>query len=132
VSGIFISGPPYAILNAWRDGIVDLVISPPIIQEYQRVSQGLSAQSPEIDLSEIMSLLMTRVEMVDAADLPEHVCADPDDDKFIACALAGSVPCVVSGDKRLRDVGAYRGARALTPRAFVDALLRSGSDRRAE
>jgi len=28
VSGIFFSGPPYQILKAWRDGRVQLLVSP--------------------------------------------------------------------------------------------------------
>jgi predicted nucleic acid-binding protein len=33
VSGVFFSGPPYQILRAWRDGKIQLVVSPEIIEE---------------------------------------------------------------------------------------------------
>ena len=39
VSGVFFSGPPYEILAAWRDGKVQLVISPEILEEYQRAGE---------------------------------------------------------------------------------------------
>ena len=132
VSGIFFSGPPYTILKAWRDGTVELIISPSIFQEYRRVSDELSKQSSQIDFSEILSLLLTRSEMVESPDLPEPVCTDPDDDKFLACAVAASAPCVVSGDRHLLRVGTYRGVRVLTPRAFVDRYLDTRSDRHTE
>ena len=129
ISGVFFSGPPYTILKAWRDGKVEPVISPSIFQEYQRVSKELSKQSPGIDLSEILSLLSTKSEMVESAHLAEPVCTDPDDDKFLACAVAGSARHVVSGDKHLLDVAKYQNVTIPTPRAFVDGYLNPASTR---
>lgn len=31
VSGIFFSGPPLRVLQAWRDGLVTLIVSPEIL-----------------------------------------------------------------------------------------------------
>ena len=33
VSGVFFRGPPYQILTAWRDGKIQLVVSPEILEE---------------------------------------------------------------------------------------------------
>ena len=41
---------------------------------------------------------------------------------FIACAVAGRCPLVVSGDRDLLDVGGYRGVDIVTPRAFLESL----------
>jgi putative PIN family toxin of toxin-antitoxin system len=87
VSGVFFSGPPYQILKAWRDGKLKLVISPEILEEYQRVGLALAEQFPTIDLGQILDLVTIKAEMVHAQSLPEPVCVDPDDDKFLACAL---------------------------------------------
>ena len=56
VSGVFFSGPPYQILRAWRDGKIQLVVSPEILEEYQRVGEILSEQFSEVDLSPIIDL----------------------------------------------------------------------------
>ena len=56
VSGVFFSGPPYQILTAWRDGKIQLVVSPEILEEYQRVGEILSEQFSEVDLSPIIDL----------------------------------------------------------------------------
>jgi predicted nucleic acid-binding protein len=37
ISGTFFTGPPYQILKAWRDGRVQLLVSPSILDEYQRI-----------------------------------------------------------------------------------------------
>lgn len=123
VSGVFFSGPPYRILQAWRDERVRLVLSTEILDEYHRVGQQLAAQFPGTDLAPIEALLATHAEFVDAAPLPRQVCADPDDDKFLACALASRTKTIVSGDKELLRVTGWRGIQVLRPRAFVDSHL---------
>ena len=132
ISGVFFSGPPYTILQAWRDDALKLIISPEIFQEYQRVSEELSTQFPQIDLSEILDLVLTKGEMIDAGTLPNPISADADDDKFLACAVAGSVGYIVSGDKHLLDVVVYRNVTILKPRQFVDGYLRSNQSNRSE
>jgi hypothetical protein len=48
------------------------------------------------------------------------VADDPDDDKFIECAVALEAGVVVSGDKALTAVENYAEIRILTPRQFLD------------
>lgn len=123
VSGVFFTGPPYQILKAWHDGKLKLVISPEIFEEYQRVGAALAEQFPLIDLRRILELVTIKVEMVHAKSLSEPVCVDPDDDKFLACALASKSRMVVSGDKHLLNVSGFRAIRVLKPRGFVDEYL---------
>ena len=44
ISGIFFSGPPHQILNAWRDGKIQLVISQEILKEYWRDGRSFCRQ----------------------------------------------------------------------------------------
>jgi len=55
--------------------------------------------------------------------LDRQVCTDPDDDKFLACAVASGASTIVSGDKHLLSVSGYRGIEALRPRAFLERYL---------
>jgi len=57
------------------------------------------------------------------------VCKDPDDDKFIACAVAAGIKQIVSGDKQLLKVNGYKGIHVLTPRKFVDNYLNKKIER---
>jgi putative PIN family toxin of toxin-antitoxin system len=123
VSRVFFSGPPYRILQAWRDGRVKLVLSSEILDEYHRVGQELAKRFSGADLGPIEALLATDAAFVDPPPLPRQVCADPDDDKFLACALASRTKTVVSGDKELLRVTGWRGIRVLRPREFVDLHL---------
>ena len=123
ISGIFFSGPAYQILKAWRDGKIQLIISPQILEEYHRVSETFVAQYPEIDLNPVLELITFKAELSQAPGLPESVCKDPDDDKFLACALASKVKLIISGDKHLLQVSGYRGIKVVSPRKFVEAYL---------
>jgi putative PIN family toxin of toxin-antitoxin system len=124
VSGIFFSGPPYQILDAWRHRRVELVVSQEILEEYRETGQALSADFPEVGLSPWIELVTIRATLVDAPPLGEQVCTDPDDDKFLACAMAGRVKYVTSGDKALLKASGYSRATVLTPRRFVDQHLK--------
>jgi predicted nucleic acid-binding protein len=47
------------------------------------------------------------------------VAADPDDDKFIECALLGKAKVIVSGDHHLLDLGQYEDIPIMNPAEFV-------------
>lgn len=126
VSGIFFSGPPSRILDAWRDGRIELAVSPDILDEYQRVGNELSKQFPSIDLSSILGLVTIHAMLFQSPQLPEPVCEDPDDDKFIACAIASNSKVIVSGDKHLLKVADFGGVAIIKPRAFLDTCLGKG------
>lgn len=123
ISGIFFTGPPYRILKAWRDGRIRLVISQEILEEYKKVAEELGEQFPQVHLEWFLDLVTAKSEMVIPTSLHEQVCQDPDDDKFLACALAGKKAVVVSGDKHLLRVSGYQGLVVLRPREFVDRYL---------
>lgn len=119
LSGIFFSGPPYLILKAWDDGALDLVYSPEILDEYHRVGLELSTKYQTIDIEPFLALVVHRGLMVEPGELREQICQDADDDKFIACALAGGCDIIVSGDKHLLRVAGVRGLNILKPAEFV-------------
>ena len=124
VSGVFFTGPPYQILQAWRDGQLQIILSRDILAEYQRVGERLAEQFPHVRLAPLIELVAVKGRMVRALRLPAPVCDDPDDDKFLACALAGRCKVVVSGDKHLLKVSGYRGIRVVRPKEFVEDWLR--------
>lgn len=125
ISGVFFKGSPYEILKAWRDGKIQIVLSPEILEEYRRVGEILAKQFPGVELGSMLELLTVNAGLIMAPKLPKSICADPHDDKFLACAIASKVSIVVSGDKHLLKVSGYQGIHVLTPRSFVDKYLGS-------
>ena len=125
VSGIYFGGPPYEILNAWREGRIQLLVSPDILAEYYRVGDDLARRFPHVDLNPFLELLVAQAEFLEPPPLPRPVAIDRDDDKFLACALAAGCRHIVSGDRHLLQVNGYCGITIMRPRHFLDEYLRS-------
>ena len=125
VSGAFFGGVPGRILAAWAAGRVLLVLSPGILAEYKRVGDELGAQYPErtVAFEPFLTLLAMTATIVDAPPLSERVGTDPDDEQFLAAALASDTRLVVSGDKNLVRVSGWRDILVVTPRRFCDEYL---------
>jgi len=124
ISGIFFSGPPYKILKAWKNSQIQIVLTQDILEEYQRVAELLAEQFSTIDILPIIQLISIHGLFVKADQFDAPVCEDPDDDKFLECAIAGNVKIIVSGDKHLLRVSGYRGITVLKPREFLDIYLK--------
>jgi len=45
---------------------------------------------------------------------------DPDDDKFLECAIEFQAEYIVSGDKHLLSLGSYQGILIVNPRRFIE------------
>ena len=124
MSGVFFAGPPAQILEAWSDGKVQLVLSVEILQEYDRVGRELTRKYGGVDPRPIIEIIATQALLYDVPPMPEQVCDDPDDDKFLACALASRCKLIVSGDRALLRATGYRGIQVVRPRKFVDDVLK--------
>ena len=92
------------------------------MDEYKRVSDILANQFPAIDLNPILNYLIVNAEMITPSSLNETICDDPDDDKFIACAIACNCKIIVSGDKHLLRISGYKNIEVQKPREFIDRL----------
>src|SRR5579863_2578871 len=101
VSGIFWSGPPHQILTAWQKNIIEIITSQEIISEYARVGDILARDYKGVDISAVIRLITINSTVVSPQKLLEPVSADPDDEKFIECALSAECKLIVSGDKHL-------------------------------
>ena len=123
ISGIFFSGPPSQILQAWKNKKLRIILSQDIIDEYHRVVESLSSKYPTIDIFQIIELVTVHGQFVDTAELDITICEDPDDNKFIECAIAGDTKIIVSGDKHLLKITGYQGIAVFRPREFVDRYL---------
>ena len=121
ISGLFFSGPPHEILEAWTAGQFDLVVSPEILEEYRRVANELAVKFASVEITGLLDFITVNSLICAAEPLPEQICSDPDDDKFLACALASGAGYIVTGDRALLKLDGFRGITIMNPRRFVDA-----------
>ena len=120
----FFGGNPRKIMDLWKSGQLTLSFSRPIIDEYVGVLQRLGLKDKR-ELSELLSLFAHGFHVLFSAKTPElHLVEkDPDDDKFIECAVALKADFVISGDKALIAIQDYMGIRIVTPKKFLDSYI---------
>jgi len=123
ISGIFFSGPPAQILKEWKKQSLQIILSKQILLEYQRVADELSIKYPQVDIAPIIELVTIYGQLIDTKGINIAVCEDPDDDKFIECAIAGKCNIIVSGDHHLLKLSGYKSIKVLKPLEFLEKCL---------
>lgn len=101
VSATFFGGVPDEIVRAAKSRAVDLVVSAEVVAEYHEVLLRFIGPGSEADVAIILDGLLESATVVAPIELPSRLSPDPDDDKFVACALAAGADLIVSGDKHL-------------------------------
>jgi putative PIN family toxin of toxin-antitoxin system len=69
-------------------------------------------------VAEYMKFLRQNVELVVPEKLDPKLCRDPNDLMVLGLASPGDARAIVTGDKDLLVLGAFKGAPIMTPRAF--------------
>jgi putative PIN family toxin of toxin-antitoxin system len=117
------SGPPAMILDRWRGGEFDLVVSPRLLEELEAVLMRPKFQAAvsEEDAREYVDSLAREAFLVsDPEDVPS-VTPDPEDDYLVALAVAAGADAIVSGDSDLTELE-DPPVLVLTPRRLVARL----------
>ncbi len=117
----FFGGNPRRVIELWKTGKVTLCLSRDIVDEYIEVLARLGLER-EQEIKELLSLFAQGFHCIFAGRTPKirAVREDPDDDKFIECAVALKAECIISGDKAFLTVKNYMGLEILNPRKFLD------------
>ena len=83
----------------------------------------LAVQFPEIEVEALIDFMIVHSEIILPPLLPPVIQADPSDDKFLECAVAGEAACIVTGDKHLLKLLKFRRISILKPRKFLEDRL---------
>jgi putative PIN family toxin of toxin-antitoxin system len=120
VSALLFTGITSEIVPLWQKGVISVLLSRDILEEYLRV---LSYPKFELSEAEIKALigeeLLPFITIVKPKRRLSVVKRDPSDNKFLECAPAGKARVIVSGDKDLLSIGHYRRVRIQTPAQFL-------------
>lgn len=124
-SNVFISsffgGNPRKVIDLWKSGEIALCLNPEIIEEYIEVLHRLGLQN-ERELEELTDLFAKGFHSLFTSQTPslQIVEKDPDDDKFIECAISMKAKYIISGDKALLDIKDYIGVKIVNPKVFLE------------
>jgi putative PIN family toxin of toxin-antitoxin system len=116
----FFGGNPRKIIDLWKKGNISLCLSKDILEEYIEVLQRVGLKGEE-EIGELLSLFAKGVNIIFTTRTPKIkvIKDDPDDDKFIECAVALKAEIIITGDKALKKIGEYMGIEILNPQEFL-------------
>jgi uncharacterized protein len=118
-------GDPRKIIDLWKKGEVVLCLSAGILGEYIEVLSRFGLEN-EPELKEVLDLFRQHsyCELVVCDDMLNVIEADPDDNKFIECAIVARAAYIVSGDKHLKELRQYAGVPIISPAEFIQSAAR--------
>ena len=117
------------LIDAWRagqagpEGKIMLCVTPAVLREYENILTRFSFRGDRLtslldDIHNGRNILLD-----DNPPMGRWVEDDPEDDKFIACALAHGAGLIVSSDTHIKDAAPGAG---LTVCGSGEALKRAG------
>ena len=119
-------GSPGKILNLWEKDQFDLILSPAILDELERVIHYPKIQGkytlPEEQVKQFIDLISSQSIIVDPSMKINLVRGDPPDNRFLECAREGGATYIVTGDNDLLDLKEYEGIEILLPSVFLAIL----------
>ena len=121
VSAILFGGRPAELIRMILLHVVAAVATQEIIEEYQSTIDYLLRKYDGREVNIPLDIICSAMEIIPAQSRGK-VCRDPDDDKFISCAMDGRCYYIVSGDKDLLTLKRYRGVRIVTVSEFFELL----------
>jgi len=126
VSGLLWRGNPRRILDAARDGIIELYTSPVLLEELEDVlscekfAHRLAAAN--VTVQDLVSGYSALATVVEAEPIEPVILVDPDDDAVLACALSANAEVIVSDDNDLLNLKEHKEIRILTATEFLAEL----------
>ena len=120
ISVLLFKGELSRMVRLWQKGKIVPIISKETFRELRTV-----LEYPKFSLSraEIKSLIEHEIlpffEVVDVSKHVKGACRDPEDDKFISCAISSNADCIVTGDKDLSDLKKYQSVRIIRASNFI-------------
>lgn len=117
-SAIFFGGLPRELIEHLVKRELSAFASPEIINEYQETIKELSSKYSKKTPIFPLNTIISSIQLIDPVS-DVQVCRDPDDDKFISCALDAKCVYIVSGDKDLLSIRKYKNIEILTVSEFL-------------
>ncbi|MDP2352827.1 MAG: putative toxin-antitoxin system toxin component, PIN family [Pseudomonadota bacterium] len=127
-SGLLWDGTPARLFDAAQAGAIEIYTSRILLTELTRIfKRAKFAKAIETSGVGLEGLVLGYSELailIEPLPIPPTILADPDDDHVLACALAADAELIVSGDKHLLGLGAFKGIEIITAAQAVERIAR--------
>ena len=117
-SAVFFGGQPRLLLEMLIKQDIGAVVSQVIVEEYQATFDYLLNKYPGKLALIPLNQIVAACKMIEPST-KISLCRDPDDDKFIECAMDGHCVYIVSGDKDLLSLHDVQDIQIRTVAEFL-------------
>ena len=125
ISALLFPGTASRLVPLWQSRRITVLVSREILKEYLRVLAYPKFQLSDQEIRQLVEEeLLPFVETIRVRRRLAVVRRDPDDDKFLECAVTGRAGYLVTGDRDLRELDSFRGIIILTVGEFLDRVIR--------
>lgn len=125
-SSISAKGAPAEILRRWQQERFELLVSDPMLAEYERAlgykRVQLRHRMTDGEIHELVAYFRRFATLVETTETLAVIEDDPDDNIVLECAVAGGAEYIVSGDAHLLTLKQYQGIQILSPATFIAFL----------
>jgi putative PIN family toxin of toxin-antitoxin system len=116
VSALLFTGKLSGIVDLWKGGEIIPVLSNETFKELTKVFTYPKFSLTENEIRKLIKEeIVPYFELISTSRAVKNVCQDPDDDKFLSCALSASADFIVSGDKVLTEMKQYKNIKIISP-----------------
>ena len=122
ISGIFFCGNPKKILQLCIENAITAYVTDEIVSEYERVIEEMQKKAKREIPRKALDDLLLLTELI-TTNTKIDICRDPDDNKFIECAISANALYIVSTDKDLLDLKQYNEIKVVTATEFLRRTL---------
>ena len=123
ISGLYFHGLPKKLLREIDLEKFNICVNEEIISEYtDKIDNKFSKSKYILDKDLREKIFSSFKNFNKVSDL--KICRDPDDDKFINCAIDAKAIYIVSGDNDLLTIKNFAGIEIVTAREFYEKFLR--------
>lgn len=116
ISGVFWGGSPRKIFSLWAENKIKLLTTKKIVSEYLRVLHRIDPKGNTA--KKWGAFILENSLILEDKDLV-RICRDPEDNKFLNCAMIGEAIYLVSGDNDLLSLKTIGHAKIITPAEFL-------------
>ncbi|HMF30177.1 MAG TPA: putative toxin-antitoxin system toxin component, PIN family [Candidatus Lokiarchaeia archaeon] len=115
-------GKEYQILMKCFQNELTLIVSPEILEEFSRVALRPKFKFTADEINEFKDKILETCEITIPETVINVITEDTEDNRILEAACSGNASFIISGNKRVLDVGEYQNIKILRSSEFLKFL----------
>lgn len=124
VSALLFRGELSVLVPMWKNGAFTPIFTKETFAEFRSVLAypKFKLAHDEIDCI-IQEEVLPYFDVAAGAQQISGVCKDPQDDKFLSCAMAAHADLIVTGDQAFYELKKFKSVKIISPSVFIKLFI---------